>query len=117
MKVFLICLAAILRIGDQFHTMSETHPASAHLLLKATYRAVEGSDPEYGQGAIEKQDLAHREIVTMVWLVEVTPPADPVEWQRRLNEGVDRRHGSFEVSVPNAEEQRRVDSGEITLQK
>lgn len=117
MKLFLICIAAILRIGDQFHTISEAHPVSTHLLLKATYRTVEGSDPEYGQGAIEKQDLAHREIVSMVWLVEVTSPADPVEWQRRLNEGVDRRHGSFEVSMPSAEEQRKVDSGEITLQK
>ena len=116
MNVFLICLLSILRFGEQLHTMNET-PAPAYVLLKATYRAVEGSDVEYGQGAIEKQDLPHREIEPMVWLIEVPPPAEPLEWQRRLNEGVDRSHGAFTVTPPSADEQRRVEAGEITMQQ
>ena len=117
MNVFLICLAVLLSLGDRMKPMSETQSPSRHLLLKATYHAVEGSDPEYGQGAIEKQDLAHREIAKMVWLIEVSPPADPGQWQARLNEGVDPAHGSFRLAQPSAEEQRKVDAGEWPLQR
>ena len=86
------------------------------VLLKAHYTQVTGSDPEYAQGAIERNDLPHREISRFVWLIQVPGPDDPSEWQRRLNAAVDPKHGSFSVERASAEEQRRVKSGEITLQ-
>lgn len=85
-------------------------------LLKAVYSPVAGSDVEYGQGAIERQELAHREIARNVWLIRVEEgTAD--EWQRRLSESAGKEHGSFKVTEPTDEERRRVESGEITLQK
>jgi len=87
------------------------------VLLKAHYTPVKGSDPEYGQGAIEKNELPHREISRNVWLVQVPEPGDPPAWERNLNDAVDRKHGSFRVTPATPEEQRKVDSGEITLQK
>ncbi len=90
--------------------------ADDHSLLEAHYTAVQGSDPEYAQGAIERNDLPHREIVHFFWLIEVPAPADPAEWQRRLNAAVDRRHGSFRVQEATPEEERAVKSGEIRLQ-
>ena len=91
--------------------------ANDTMLLKAHYTQVEGSDPEYAQGAIEKNDLPHREIARFVWLIRVPAPGDPAEWQRRLNGSVDRKHGSFRVIAASPEEQRKVESGEITLQQ
>ena len=90
---------------------------SEKALLRAYYTAVEGTDPEYGQGAIEKNDVPHREITHFVWLIQVPAPADIPEWQRRLNAAVDPKHGSFRVTPASAEDQRRVESGEITLQQ
>lgn len=116
MYLFLICLS-LFTPGDASTTMNETATISKHLLLKASYRAVEHTDPEYGQGAIERNELAHREIIPMVWLIEIPAPAEPAEWQKRLNESVDPSHGSFGVTRPTAEEQRKVDCGEITLQR
>ena len=86
------------------------------VLLKAQYTQVEGTDAEYGQGAIERNDLPHREIVRFVWLIQVSSPADRHDWERKLNAAVDPKHGSFRVTHASAEEQRKVDSGEITLQ-
>lgn len=86
-------------------------------LLKAHYESVKGSNPEYGQGAIERNDLPHREIERFTWLIEVAAPAEPAEWQRRLNAAVDPQHGSFRVERASAEEERRVRSGEMTLQR
>lgn len=91
--------------------------AQDKVLLEAHYTQTGGSDPEYAQGAIEKNDLPHREISRFVWLIQVAAPGDPAEWQRRLNAAVESKHGSFRVTPASAEEQRRVDSGEITLQK
>jgi hypothetical protein len=89
----------------------------AMVLLRAMYTPVKGSDPEYGQGAIERCELAHREIARNVWLIEVADPGDDAEWQRKLNAAVDAKHGSFVVHHATAEERRKVASGEITLQK
>ena len=86
-------------------------------LLKARYTPVPDSDPEYAQGAIERLELPHREIDRFVWLVQVPPPGDIAEWTRRLNEAVEGRHGSFRVDAASAEERRKVESGEIPLQK
>ena len=87
------------------------------ILLKARYSAVAGSDPEYGQGAIERNDLPHREIEHFVWLILVDPPGDVHAWESKLNEAVDRNHGSFKVESASDEEVRAVKSGKITLQR
>jgi hypothetical protein len=84
------------------------------ILLKAFYMPVKGADPEYGQVAIEKNDLPHREVARFVWLIRVPEPDD---WQARLNAAVDPKHGSFRVTQATDEETRKVESGEITLQK
>ena len=42
--------------------------APAGVLLKAHYRQVPGTDPEYAQVAVEKNQLAHREVESMFWL-------------------------------------------------
>src|SRR5512133_3545749 len=96
-----------------------TNAAATHdrTLLEATYIPVEGSDREYGQGAIERNELAHREIERNVWLIRVPDDAGPEAWQQRLNESVAREHGSFRVVMASDDERRRVESGEITLQK
>ena len=92
-------------------------PIACADLLKARYTPVAGTDPEYGQAAIEKNDLPHREIARFVWLIDVPPPADAADWQRRLNASVAARHGSFRLTEATEEEKRKVRSGEILLQK
>jgi len=89
------------------------------VLLKATYTPVEGADPEYGQGAIERNELQHREIERFVWLVLIDPdaPTDPISWQHRLNDAVDPKYGSFTVGPATEEEWERVRAGEITFQR
>jgi hypothetical protein len=87
------------------------------VLLKARYTAAKGSDPEYGQGAIERNDLRHREIEHLVWLFLVDAPGDPADWQKKLNASVDGPHGSFTVAPASAEEAEQVRSGKITLQR
>ena len=86
-------------------------------LLKAFYTQVEGTDPEYGQVAIEKNDLPHREIEHFVWLIQVPPPGDTAQWQRKLNAAVDPKHGSFRVTRATPEEERAVAEGKIVLQR
>jgi len=94
-----------------------SHTMNDDVLLKARYTAVEGSNPEYAQGAIERNDLRHREIEHFVWLILVEAPGDGEEWQRRLNAAVDAKHGSFTVERASDDEAARVRSGEITLQR
>ncbi len=91
--------------------------AAVIILLKAHYTPVQGTDPEYGQGAIERNELPHREIARFVWLIGVPEPGDPNEWRQKLNDAVSATHGSFRVSAASEEEKRKVESGEITLQK
>jgi len=86
------------------------------VLLKAHYTSMPGADPEYGQGAIERNDLAHREIEHFVWLIQ-PESGDPDEWQRKLNAAVDPTHGSFTVECATAEEEQAVRDGTITLQR
>ena len=103
MRVFLLC--AMLAVSTDT------------ALLKAFYSQVKGSDPEHGQVAIEKNELPHREIERFVWLIQVAAPADPAMWQRKLNDAVDPKHGSFRVTDASEEEKRRVAEGKIVLQK
>jgi hypothetical protein len=87
------------------------------VILKALYTPVPGSNPEYAQSAIERNDLAHREIARNVWLIRVPEPGDTSEWQRKLNDAVDPKHGAFRVIHATADEERKVESGEMKLQK
>ena len=87
------------------------------VLLKAHYIAVEGTDPEYGQGAIERNELRHHPMPHLEWLILVEGPADTADWQARLNAAVDPEHGSFVVACASAEEERDVRSGKVTLQR
>jgi hypothetical protein len=86
-------------------------------ILKARYTAVEGTDIEHGQGAIERNELPHFPLEPVVWLIRVPEPGDPAEWQRRLNDTVDQSLGSFTVEPPTADELRRVEAGEIRFQQ
>lgn len=86
-------------------------------LLRARYTPAPRTDPEYGQAAIERNDLPHREIARFTWLIDVPSPADPAEWQRRLNAAVSGKRGAFRVTEATEEEKRKVRSGEIVLQK
>ena len=92
-------------------------PAACAELLKARYTPAPRTDPEYGQAAIERNDLPHCEIVRFTWLIDVPSPADAAEWQRRLNAAVDGRRGVFRVTEATEEEKRKVRSGEIVLQR
>jgi hypothetical protein len=107
------CLVSLIAMGGVMPAMADREVQ----LLKARYTAVPESDPEYAQGAIERHELPHREIEPFVWLIQVPSPGEPAEWTRRLNDAVDARHGSFRVENATDEERRRVESGEITLQK
>ena len=86
------------------------------ILLKARYTSIPGADPEYGQGAIERNDLAHREVEHFVWLID-TDDGDTDAWQRKLNAAVDPKHGSFTVECATPEEEQGVRDGTITLQR
>lgn len=86
-------------------------------ILKARYIAVEGTDIEHGQGAIERNELPHFPLDPVLWLIRIPQPEDPAEWERKLNATVDRELGSFKVELPTAEELRRVEAGEITFQQ
>ena len=109
-RIILSFLAAVLLTAT-----TPTHQDKT--LLKAIYTPATDSDREYGQGAIERNELAHREIERNVWLIRVPDDAGPEVWQERLNEAVTRGHGSFRVVVASEDERKRVESGEITLQK
>jgi hypothetical protein len=87
------------------------------VLLKARYTLVEGTDPEYGQGAIERNELLHHSLPHLEWLILVESPATPEEWQTKLNAAVDRKHGSFTVECASAEEEKAVREGKITMQR
>jgi len=88
-----------------------------HCILKARYIAVEGTDIEHGQGAIERNELPHFPLEPVLWLIRVPRPDDPGEWERRLNAAVSRELGSFQVERPTADELRRVETGEIAFQQ
>jgi hypothetical protein len=110
-SIIIVTLAALLA------TPGSAMNHDRQMLLKARYDRVAGTDVEYAQGAIEKNDLAHREIAPSVWLFLVDAPTSAVEWQRKLNAAVDPRHGRFTVEPATAEEERELDTGQITLQK
>ena len=107
--IFLAILAALIST-----TMMA---ADEHCILKARYLAVEGTDIEHGQGAIERNELPHYPLEPVVWLIRVPRPADAAGWQKRLSASVDPALGSFRVEQPTADELRRVETGEIRFQQ
>ena len=84
-------------------------------VLKARYIAVEGTDPEYGQGAIERNELLHHPLPDLRWLI--VADITPAELQSKLNASVDPKHGSFVVECASEEEEAAVRSGKITMQR
>lgn len=87
------------------------------VLLKARYLSVEGTDPEYGQGAIERNDLRHHPMPHFEWLILVEGPADTAGWQAKLNAAVDPKNGSFVVECASAEQEAAMREGKITMQR
>lgn len=84
-------------------------------VLKARYIAVEGTDPEYGQGAIERNEVLHHPLPDLRWLI--VAEGSPEEWQAKLNASVDPKHGSFIVECASEEEEAAVRSGKIAMQR
>jgi len=89
--------------------------APEDFVLKARYITVEGTDPEYGQGAIEHNELLHHPLPDLRWLI--VSDLTPAELQSKLNAAVDPKHGSFIVDCASEEEEQAVRSGKITMQK
>lgn len=87
------------------------------MILKAIYLPVEGSDVEYGQGAIERNELSHAPLSDTEWLIRVDSSRDASEWQDRLNRSVDAAHGRFRLETPTPEELDRVARGAIAFQQ
>jgi hypothetical protein len=86
------------------------------MILRIAYAPIDGTDVEYGQGAVERLGLAHAPLTDTAWLIRVDDP-DRAAWQKRLNEAVDPRHGAFTVDAPDGEELARVERGEISFQQ
>jgi len=84
-------------------------------VLKARYIAVEGTDVEYGQGAIERNELLHHPLPKLQWLIVTDRSTEDL--QTKLNDAVDPKHGSFVVECASEEEEQAVRSGKITLQR
>ena len=89
--------------------------APEETVLKARYIAVEGTDPEYGQGAIERNELLHHPLPNLRWLI--VADVSVADLQAKLNDAVDPAHGSFVVECASAEEEEAVRSGQIPLQR
>jgi len=84
-------------------------------VLKARYIAVEGTDSEYGQGAIERNELLHHPLPDLRWLI--VADTSPEDLQTKLNDAVDPKHGSFVVACASEEEEAAVRSGKILMQR
>ncbi|MEA2327128.1 MAG: hypothetical protein QOE68_2087 [Thermoanaerobaculia bacterium] len=89
--------------------------APEEIVLKARYIAVEGTDSEYGQGAIERNEVLHHPMPPLTWLI--VAEGSPEDWQAKLNAAVDPKHGSFVVECASEEEEEAVRSGKITMQR
>ncbi|MEA2238125.1 MAG: hypothetical protein QOC81_2849 [Thermoanaerobaculia bacterium] len=99
------------------HAPKATAMTTDDVLLKARYIAVEGTDPEYGQSAIERNELRHHPMPHLEWLILAEGPMDAAELKANLNAAVDPKHGSFVVEAPSADEEEQVRSGRITFQR
>jgi hypothetical protein len=84
-------------------------------VLKARYIAVEGTNPEYAQGAIERNELLHHPLPKLTWLIVADVSA--ADLQAKLNDATDPKHGSFVVECASDEEEQAVRSGKVTMQR
>lgn len=91
--------------------------ADAMTLFKAHYIAVEGTDPEYGQGAIERNELRHHPLPKLQWLILTDESMSANDLQAKLNAAVDPKNGSFTVGAPSPDEEEQVRSGKIEFQR
>lgn len=93
-------------------------PILLTVLMHTTLMQAEftGDDRELAQGAIERHDLAHREIEPRLWLI-ATDSGTAAEWEARLSEALPHGSGAFRVRPATPEQVDRVRSGEITLQR
>lgn len=87
------------------------------IVLHAIYSPGPGTDPEHGQGAIERNELEHCPLGATEWLIRVPEPADTGRWQRQLDESVSDRAGTFEVRDATPEELQGVSRGDYRFQK
>jgi hypothetical protein len=87
------------------------------VLLRVTYHATEGSDIEHGQGAIERNELAHCVLAPTRWLIRVPPPGDREEWRTRLDASVSPTLGCFEVEEASEDERIKAERGELHFQQ
>ena len=85
-------------------------------LMRAKYTPAAGADREHGQGAIERLELAHREIEQNHWLIAAPDDSIP-NWTSRLKAALPKGTGTFEVSAASHEECEKVRAGEIQLQQ
>jgi len=85
-------------------------------LMRAKYTPAAGADREHGQGAIERLELAHREIEQNQWLIAAPDDSIP-DWTSRLNAALPEETGTFELSAASDEECEKVKTGEIQLQQ
>ena len=93
------------------------HAMNTHAgLYQARYTPRPNADIEYAQGAIERCELAHREIEPLLWLVRADVTTAH-ELAGRLNAAVVPEVGTFSVEEASEEQRRRIESGEIELQK
>ena len=84
-------------------------------VLKARYIAVEGTDIEYGQGAVGSTELLHHPLPHLTWLI--LADGTTAELESKLNASVDPKHGSFVVECASEEEEKAVRSGKVTMQR
>ena len=84
-------------------------------VLKARYIAVEGTDPEHGQGAIERNEVLHHPLPHLTWMILADDT--PASLQSKLNASVDPKHGSFVVECASEEEEAAVRSGKMPMQR
>lgn len=90
---------------------------SSPSVFVARFHLKPGAEVEYAQGAIERNELRHREIERNVWVFVTEEFVGASEWERRLNSALPPEIGRFEVSEADEELKSRVRSGEIQLQQ
>lgn len=86
-------------------------------VFEVRFTPTPGANLELAQGAIERCEAQHRPLSPVLWVVVDEDGATAQQWERRLNDAVERGAGRFEVIDAGEELRRRVASGEITLQK
>lgn len=114
-KIFLVIFLSLVPLPGAASSRIELEGRTM-CLMSATFTPATGADREHGQGAIERLELAHREIQQNLWLI-ATPDDSVPEWTSRLNAVLPEGTGTFSLSVASEEETEKVRTGEIQLQQ